>query len=296
MKNALDPKPYRVSGKTPFKILKARTSLKQHLYKNAADLKAKLTAYQEAIDELQQKMYAQDRIAMLLIFQAMDAAGKDGTLRHVMSGINPGGVEVYSFKRPSDEELDHDFLWRCAKVTPQRGHIGIFNRSYYEEVLVCKVHPEIVTKYQRLPSEATQKMGRLWKNRYRDIANYEAFLECNGTKVVKFFLHVSKEEQKNRFIERIDTPSKNWKFNADDIKERAHWDAYMSAYEDAINETATPEAPWYVVPADDKGDMRIIVSAAILQHLQSLNLRWPTLPAEQVNALSGAKAALLAES
>ena len=296
MKNSLDPKPYRVNGKTPFKILKARTGLKQHHYKNSADLKAQLTAYQDAIDELQQKMYAQDRLAMLIIFQAMDAAGKDGTLRHVMSGINPGGVEVYSFKRPSDEELDHDFLWRCAKVTPQRGHIGIFNRSYYEEVLVCKVHPEIVTKYQRLPAEATRKMGRLWKNRYRDIANYERFLDDNGTKVVKFFLHVSREEQRKRFIERIDTPSKNWKFNADDVKERAHWDDYMHAYEDAINATATPEAPWYVVPADDKGDMRLIVSAVILQHLQSLNLQWPTLPTEQVAALSDAKAALLAES
>ena len=296
MKNTLDPKPYRVNGKAPFKIQKAITGLQKHLYKNAADLKAQLSAYQDAIDELQQKMYAQDRHAMLVIFQAMDAAGKDGTLRHVMNGINPCGVEIYTFKRPSDEELDHDFLWRCAKVTPQRGRIGIFNRSYYEEVLVCKVHPEIITKYQRLPAKATRKMDRLWKNRYKDIANYESFLERNGTKVVKFFLHVSKEEQKKRFIERTATPSKNWKFNVDDVKERAHWDKYMSAYQDAINATATPDAPWYVVPADDKGDMRLIVSAAILQHLQSLHLKWPVLPVEQTAALAGAKASLLAES
>ena len=205
MKNALDPKPFRVNGKARFKIHKAATKLPKRLYQNEADLKRKLAAYQEAIDELQQRMYAQDRFGLMVILQAMDAAGKDGTLRHVISGINPGGIEVQNFKRPSEEELDHDFLWRCMKVAPSRGRIGIFNRSYYEEVLVCKVHPEIVTKFQRLPVEATEKMSKLWEHRYQDISNYEQYLGRNGIQVVKFFLHVSKAEQKQRFLERIET-------------------------------------------------------------------------------------------
>jgi PPK2 family polyphosphate:nucleotide phosphotransferase len=240
-------------------------------------------------------MYADDRRGLLLVFQAMDAAGKDGTVRHVMSGINPGGVEVQNFKRPSEEELDHDYLWRCMKVAPPRGRIGIFNRSYYEEVLVCKVHPEIVTKYQRLPLDATEKMGTLFEQRYEDIANYESYLTRNGITVVKFFLNVSKAEQKARFLERIDTQSKNWKFNPGDVQERSHWHAYMDAYQEAINATATKQSPWYVVPADDKGDMRLIISAAILQHLQAMDLHWPKLPADLIAGLAAAKATLLAE-
>lgn len=295
MKTPLDPKPFRVNGKSSLKLHKAATELPQHLYKNAVDLKTKLTAYQDTIDELQQKMYAQDRQGLLLILQAMDAAGKDGTLKHVMSGINPCGVEVQSFKRPSDEELSHTYLWRCAKVAPPRGSIGIFNRSYYEEVLICKVHPEIVTKYQHLPAEATEKLGKLWEQRYEDIRNYETHLVRNGIQVVKIFLNVSKGEQKKRFLERIETPAKNWKFNADDVKERAHWDEYMDAYETAINETAAKSAPWYVVPADDKGDMRLIVSAILLHHLREMKLSWPKLPAEQLASLAEAKATLLAE-
>ncbi len=295
MKLTIDPSPYRCTGKEKFKIAKALTKRKQRLYSSEADLKTKLAAYQNEIDELQQKMFAEDRQGLLVIFQAMDAAGKDGTIRHVMSGINPGGVEVQNFKRPSDEELDHDYLWRCMKVATPRGRLGIFNRSYYEEVLICKVHPEIVTKYQRLPLEATQKLGKLFDQRYEDIANYEAYLSRNGIQVIKFFLHVSKAEQKKRFLERIETPAKNWKFNAADVKERAFWSDYMAAYEEVINRTATKSCPWYAIPADDKGDMRLLVSAAILHHLKAMELNWPSLPEEQIAGLATAKAALLAE-
>jgi PPK2 family polyphosphate:nucleotide phosphotransferase len=295
MKLTIDPTPYRFNGKEKFKIVKAPTKRSRRLYESDEDLKSKLAAYQDEIDELQQKMFAEDRQGMLMIFQAMDAAGKDGTIRNVMSGINPGGVEVQNFKRPSDEELDHDYLWRCMKVATPRGRLGIFNRSYYEEVLICKVHPEIVTKYQRLPLESTDKMGKLFDQRYEDISNYETYLSRNGIQVVKFFLNVSKAEQKKRFLERIETPNKNWKFNAADVKERTFWNKYMEAYEDAINRTATKSCPWYAIPADDKGDMRLLVSAAILSHLKAMNLKWPTLPEEQVAGLATAKAALLAE-
>lgn len=293
---SVDVSAFRYSGKGKFQIQKQPTQLKKRLYRDDADLKKKLTAFQAEIDKRQQQMYAQDRWAMLLVFQAMDAAGKDGTIRHVMNGINPHGVEVHSFKRPSEEELDHDYLWRTAKCTPPRGCVGLFNRSYYEEVLVVKVHPEIVTKYQRLPESATKDLNKLWKHRYREIRNFEEMLESNGTAVAKFFLHVSKEEQKKRFLERIDEPEKNWKFNAADVKERGHWDEYMAAYQDAIRETATEDAPWYIVPADDKGDMRLIVSAAILHEMKKLDLAWPKLPADQKAALGEARKALLAES
>lgn len=295
MTPSIDPKPFRCNGMKALKLSKETAKLKTRLYKNDADLKSKLAAYQDAIDTLQQKMYAQDRYGLLVIFQAMDAAGKDGTIRSVMTGINPGGVEVQNFKRPSEEELDHDYLWRCMKVMPPRGRIGIFNRSYYEEVLVCKVHPEIVTKGQRLPAEATQHLEKLFAHRYEDITRFEEYLTRNGIHVVKFFLNVSKAEQKKRFLERIDTPAKNWKFNVGDVKERARWDDYMRAYQDAINATASKSAPWYVIPADDKGDMRLLVSAAILQHLKDMELKWPTLPPEQVASLAEAKAQLLAE-
>lgn len=292
---SIDPKPFRFNGKRALKIGKAASKLKTRLYKNEADMKSKLEVYRVAIDTLQQKMYAQDRYGLLVVFQAMDAAGKDGTIRNVMNGINPGGVEVQNFKRPSEEELDHDYLWRCMKVTPPRGRIGIFNRSYYEEVLVCRVHPEIVTKGQRLPTEATRDMGKLFAQRFKDIAQFENYLIRNGIHVVKFFLNVSKAEQKKRFLERIDTPAKNWKFNAGDVKERARWDDYMRAYEDAVNATASKSAPWYVIPADDKGDMRLLVSAAILQQLKDMELKWPTLHPDQVASLAEAKAQLLAE-
>jgi PPK2 family polyphosphate:nucleotide phosphotransferase len=240
-------------------------------------------------------MFAHDRYSLLLIFQAMDAAGKDGTIKHVISGINPHGVEVHAFKRPGDEELDHDYLWRTTKVLPSRGKVGIFNRSYYEEVLVCRVHPEIVTKYQRLPEETTSKLDELWPRRFKEIRNFEAMLHANGTRVVKFFLHVSKEEQKKRLLKRIDTPAKNWKFNTGDLAERALWKDYMRAYEEALEGTATKDSPWYVVPADDKGNMRLIVSAVILHEMARMKMKWPVLPPDQQAALGAARKTLMEE-
>ncbi len=246
----------------------------------------------EALSELQDMLYAQDRWAVLLVFQAMDAAGKDGAIKHVMSGVNPQGCQVYSFKAPTSEELDHDWMWRCAKSLPERGRIGIFNRSYYEEVLVVKVHPEYLAA-QKLPP---QLIGRnLWDDRYQDIRAAERYLSRNGVLIRKFFLHVSRAEQKKRFLERIDEPEKNWKFSAADVKERAHWSAYMDAYETMIRETATPESPWYVVPADNKWFTRIVVAAAIVDALASLGLHYPKVDREKLSQLAVAKKSLLAE-
>jgi len=237
----------------------------------------------------QDKLYAQNRWAMLLVFQAMDAAGKDGTIKHVMSGVNPQGCQVYSFKAPSPEELDHDFLWRCARALPERGRIGIFNRSYYEEVLVVRVHPDFL-RAQRLPP---QLIGRdIWDERLTDIAGFERYLAHNGMLVLKFFLNVSRKEQKRRFMERLDEPEKNWKFSAADVKERGHWRAYMQAYEEAVRATATKHAPWYVVPADNKWYTRLIVAAAIVEAMEGLGLQYPTLGAPQLAELKAARAAL----
>ena len=246
----------------------------------------------ERLRELQDKLYAQDRWAMLLVLQAMDAAGKDSTIKHVMSGVNPQGCEVYSFKAPSSEELDHDFLWRCMPCLPNRGHIGIFNRSYYEEVLVVRVHPEILG-VQKLPPELVTK--RIWTERHGDIANFERYLSRQGTVVRKFFLNVSREEQKRRFLERIEQPEKNWKFSAADVKERRHWNEYMDAYEDAIRATATPDAPWYVVPADNKWFTRLVVAAAVVTTLEELDLQYPKLGKKQLAELAAARAGLEAE-
>ena len=246
----------------------------------------------ETLAELQDMLYAQDRWGVLLIFQAMDAAGKDGAIKHVMSGINPQGCEVHPFKAPSLDELDHDYLWRCLKVLPNRGHIGIFNRSYYEETLVVRVHPELLHK-QKLPPELITK--RIWKERFQDIRGFERYLTRNGVIVRKFFLHVSKKEQKKRFLERIDNPDKNWKFSAADAQERGHWDRYMEAYEDMIRHTATPEAPWYVVPADNKWFTRVVVAAAVIDALASLKLAYPKVGPEQLKALATAKRALTNE-
>src|SRR3984893_11404917 len=211
---------------------------------------------------LQEKLYAQDRWAVLLIFQAMDAAGKDGVIKHVMSGVNPQGCQVYSFKAPSEQELQHDFLWRTTRDLPERGHIGIFNRSYYEEVLIARVHPEIL-RSEGLPEDSFRGKG-LWQNRYRSIVNLERHLDTNGTRVIKFFLHISKAEQRRRFLDRIDKPEKNWKFSLADVQERRFWKQYMKAYEACLTETSTRCAPWYVVPADDKANARLIVSRIIL--------------------------------
>jgi PPK2 family polyphosphate:nucleotide phosphotransferase len=244
----------------------------------------------EALAKLQDMLYAQDRWAVLLIFQAMDAAGKDGTIKHVMSGINPQGCQVFSFKSPSAEDLDHDYMWRCLKCLPQRGRIGIFNRSYYEETLIVRVHPEFLEK-QKLPPELITK--DIWQDRYQDIRSFERYLSRNGVVIRKFFLHVSKSEQKKRFLERLDTPQKNWKFSANDIKEREFWNDYMKAYEDMICNTASKDAPWYVVPADNKWFTRVVVAAAVVETLGSLDLKYPKVGKEKLKELAAAKQVLL---
>ena len=240
----------------------------------------------ELLAELQDKLYAQDRWSILLIFQAMDAAGKDGAIKHVMSGINPQGCQVFSFKAPTSEDLDHDYMWRCLKRLPERGRIGIFNRSYYEETLVVRVHEEILKK-QKLPEKLVTK--HIWDERFQDIRNFEKYLTSNGTIVRKFFLHVSKEEQKKRFLERIDNPEKNWKFSSSDAKERGHWDEYMKAYEEMIRNTATKDSPWYVIPADNKWFTRLVVAAAVIEAMDSLDLRYPEVDDAQLKELAEAK-------
>lgn len=240
--------------------------------------------------ELQDMLYAQNRWAVLLIFQAMDAAGKDGIIKHVMSGVNPQGCQVHAFKAPSEQELQHDFLWRTTVNLPERGHIGIFNRSYYEEVLVVRVHREIL-EAQRIPSSLTGK--DIWKDRFEDISSFEQHMARNGTVIRKFFLNVSQEEQKKRFLERLDEPEKNWKFSAADVRERKCWDDYQQAYEDMIRHTASEEAPWYVVPADHKWFTRLVVSAVLVETLESLNLAYPTVSAAKHKELQAAKKDLL---
>jgi PPK2 family polyphosphate:nucleotide phosphotransferase len=251
-----------------------------------------LTKGVEQLAGLQDMLAAQDRWALLLIFQAMDAAGKDSTIKHVMSGVNPQGVQVTSFKAPSPEEQDHDFLWRTAKHFPERGDIGIFNRSYYEETLVVRVHPELLAK-EKLPSKLVTKA--IWRDRFEDINAVERYLTRNGIVVVKFFLHVSKKEQKRRFLERLERPDNNWKFSTADVKERAFWDAYQDAYEDMIRHTAKEHAPWYVVPADNKWFTRLVVAAAIVDTLKSLKLTYPKIDAAQRAELEAARKQLLAE-
>ena len=243
-----------------------------------------------ALAELQDKLYAQDKWGVLLIFQAMDAAGKDGAIKHVMSGVNPQGCQVYSFKSPSAEDLDHDYLWRCMKCLPNRGHIGIFNRSYYEEVLVVRVHPEFLAK-AKLPSKLVDK--NIWDERFEDIRNFEQYLARNGIVVRKFFLHLSKKEQKQRFLDRIDDPLKNWKFSSNDANERDYWDDYMQAYEEMIQETATKHAPWYVVPANNKWFTRVVVAGAVIDALDSLDLAYPDVDESKLKELAAAKKKLL---
>jgi len=239
-----------------------------------------------AMADLQDKLYAQDRWGVLLIFQAMDAAGKDGTIKHVMSGLNPASCQVYSFKAPSSEELDHDYLWRTMQRVPQRGHIGIFNRSYYEEVLVVRVHPELLQN-ERMPTALVTK--DIWKERFQDINAYERYLTRNGIVIRKFFLNISRKEQKRRFLARLDEPEKNWKFSDADVREREFWNDYMAAYEEMIANTATEHAPWYVVPADNKWYTRVIVSAAIVDTLQKLGLAYPEVSPEKQKLLQGAR-------
>jgi PPK2 family polyphosphate:nucleotide phosphotransferase len=254
--------------------------------------KALLRKGTERLAALQDKLYAQDRWALLLIFQAMDAAGKDGAIKHVMSGVNPQGCQVHSFKAPSALELDHDYLWRANLALPERGRIGIFNRSYYEEVLIVRVHRAIL-EAQKLPPRLVGP--QIWKRRYDQINTYERYLAENGYVIRKFFLHVSKEEQKRRFLERLEVPEKNWKFEPGDVSQRKHWNDYMRAYEDAIRHTATPHAPWLVVPADNKWFTRLVLSNAIVDALESLSLAYPKVPASRRKALAAAREALLAE-
>lgn len=242
--------------------------------------------------EQQDVLYAQDRWALLLVFQAMDAAGKDGTIKHVASGINPQGCEVTSFKQPSAEDLDHDYLWRHMKHVPARGQIGIFNRSYYEEVLVVRVHQEVLAKEKLPPSLVTDD---IWKERYEDIGNFERYLTRNGVRILKFFLHVSKDEQKRRFMQRLDEPEKNWKFQSSDVAERAHWSEYQNAYEEAIRNTASKHAPWYVVPADNKWFTRLVVLGAVVKEIAELELAYPKIDPEERAALAAARKQLEAE-
>jgi len=279
----INSKDYAVKENQKIDISKIKTRTKAH-YSSKKQYKKILKAQIKQLSELQQIHYASNKHSVLIIFQAMDAAGKDSTIRHVMSGINPQGCQVFSFKQPSKEELDHDFLWRSTKRLPERGRIGIFNRSYYEEVLVVKVHPELL-QYQDLPKEVMNSKT-LFEDRYTSINNFEKHLCENGTVIIKFFLNVSKEEQKNRFIARLNQPSKNWKFSEGDLTERKKWDKYMEAYEKCIENTSKENAPWYVIPADDKKNMRLIVSQIIVDTFKNLNLTYPKatqLTKEKIN-------------
>ena len=285
--------PFRVTGRGKFTL--SRHDPGGTLGFNDEDeprAEAALAEGIESLAKLQDMLYAQDRWAILLIFQAMDAAGKDGAIKHVMSGINPQGCQVFSFKAPTSEDLDHDFLWRCTKCLPERGRIGIFNRSYYEETLVVRVHRELLAR-QKLPPELVTK--RIWKERFEDIRAFERYLSRNGVLIRKFFLNISKKEQKERFLDRIENPEKNWKFSADDVAERERWDDYMAAYEETIRETATEAAPWYVVPADNKWFARLAIAAAVIDALASLDLAYPEVGSAQRRGLEAARRALRGE-
>lgn len=270
--------PYLVPADGSFQVGKALTRPRRLPGKEVS--KRKLAAQVARLSELQGILYAHDYHSLLLVFQAMDAAGKDSTIRAVLTGVNPAGCEVHSFKRPTDEELSHDFLWRSARRLPERGRIGVFNRSYYEEVLAVRVHPEFLLA-QNLP-RVPKKLEHLWTERYESIRDHEKHLARNGTLVLKFWLNVSREEQRRRFLSRLDEPAKNWKFESGDIAERAHWDAYMAAYEDALNATSRPWAPWYAIPADDKAYMRATVAEIIVKSLQRLDLRYPQLEPDEL--------------
>jgi PPK2 family polyphosphate:nucleotide phosphotransferase len=277
---------YRVSAPKKFRLEDCDPADTAGLDIEGKEAKKALQDGIRMLAEMQDRLYAQDCWALLIVFQAMDAAGKDGTIKHVMYGVNPQGVQVHSFKAPSPEELDHDFLWRVAQRLPERGRIGIFNRSHYEEVLIVKVHPEIL-RSEKLPEGLATK--DIWAQRYEDINAFERHLARNGYRILKFFLNVSKKEQKRRFLERLNTPEKNWKFSIADVRERAHWKEYMQAYEDAIRATSTPWAPWYVVPADHKWFTRLAVAAAIVDEMQRLELLYPKLGKARLKELAAAR-------
>ncbi len=281
-------KPYRVDHGKKFRLKSydSADTAKLHSQERAEELLAKGIA---RMAELQAKLYAQNRWGLLLIFQAVDAAGKDGVIKHVMSGVNPQGCQVYSFKTPSEEELDHDYLWRTMKCLPERGRIGIFNRSYYEEVLIVRVHPEVLAN-ERMPAPLVTRT--IWEERFEDIRSFERYLSRNGLVIRKFFLNVSKKEQKKRFLDRVQQPEKNWKFSAADLEEREHWNDYMDAYEEMIANTATPHAPWWVIPADNKWFTRLAVAAVIVDALDGLNLSYPRVDAQRRKELDAARKTL----
>jgi PPK2 family polyphosphate:nucleotide phosphotransferase len=289
----ISPQYFRVRKGETVKLKQWPTKVKP-VYKSDADYQAMLAGHIRELSELQGLLYAQNRHALLLIFQAMDAAGKDGAIKHVMSGVNPQGCQVFSFKHPSTEELQHDFLWNATRRLPERGHIGIFNRSYYEEVLIVRVHREILSS-EDLPEELVDKK-HFWRDRYRSIENLEDHLHRNGTRVIKFFLHLSKGEQKKRFLKRIDDPEKNWKFSADDIKERKYWRHYMKAYEECLSATSTHNAPWYIVPADDKENTGLIISRIILDALKGLKMAYPKSTPARRRDLQAIRKQLVKES
>ena len=283
--------PFRITDGKRFRLKDINPGDTLHLKSDDKEAaKEALASGIETLAELQDMLYAQDKWAVLLIFQALDAAGKDGAIKHVMSGVNPQGCQVFSFKGPSAEELDHDYLWRCTKCLPERGRIGIFNRSYYEETTAVRVHPEFL-RAQKLPSELVS--DKIWDQRFKDISNFERYLSRNGVVVRKFFLHLSKDEQKKRFLARLDRPDKNWKFSINDAKERGYWNDYMKAYEDTIRNTASDQSPWYVVPADNKWFTRVVVAAAVIETLASLNVAYPAVGKEKRKELEASRQALM---
>ena len=285
---------FKINGTTKIKLSDFDT--KESLKFKKDDAESTLAEYKSEMDELQEKLYATNRYSLLIMFQAMDAGGKDSAIEHVMSGLNPQGCQVFSFKQPSDEEYEHDFLWRHYKALPEKGRIGIHNRSHYENVLICKVHPEVALNGGTPGYTSVDDLDeQFWNHRYESIRDFEKHLHRNGTVILKFFLHVSKEEQKERFLERIDDPLKNWKFSSFDVQERSHWDEYMQAYEDAINETSNEFAPWYIIPADKKWFARIAISNIIVDRLKSLDLKMPELEADEKAKLDESRATLMGE-
>jgi PPK2 family polyphosphate:nucleotide phosphotransferase len=291
--STIHSKDFRVGEKKKVKLAEWPTSVKS-FYKSKEDYQKILDDDRRQLDSLQNLLYAYDRYAALFIFQAMDAAGKDSAIKHVMSGVNPQGCQVFSFKQPSSEELDHDFLWRTNRCLPERGRIGIFNRSYYEEVLIVRVHPEIL-RTQKLPSEVLHE-EKIWRSRYKSIVDAEDHLQRNGTTIAKFFLHVSKEEQASRFLKRIEEPEKNWKFSETDLHERALWDDYMHAYEECISATSTRSSPWYVIPADDKKNARLIIMKVIVDTLAALPMSYPEPDKKRLEELQAIRKLLAREA
>ena len=289
---SIKSKDFQAREDDKIKLTKWPTVIKPY-YDSKKEYREHLDEHIKELSSLQRLLYASNTYSLLLIFQGMDAAGKDSVIRHVMSGVNPQGCQVFSFKNPSEEELQHDFLWRTTRALPERGNIGVFNRSYYEEVLVVRVHPEILKK-QYLPSKLIDEKN-IWKDRYRSIVDMEKHLTRNGTQVIKFFLHLSKEEQCNRLLERIDQPDKNWKFSSADIEERKYWDKYVEAFEECISETSTKEAPWYIVPADNKENTHLIISHIIVEKLKELDMAYPEMDKKRIEELQSIRSALLAE-